>query len=92
MDAALQKIQSLIENAPLAANEKEDLLGLFSKASAVDLDNVVNLFSDDSSLIKTLSDNYQEKKRAIGKNDIELWRKVVNSEGDVLERVSKSES
>lgn len=79
----------MIFDSELSFSEKEDLGWLFADASDEEIAAAKELFTEDASWIKTLSDNYHSKKMALLADDIQMWKSILESEKKIIKKTSK---
>lgn len=60
--------------------EQEELILLFAKASDQDLESTLKLFTENSSWIRKINDNYKAKQNALVTGNSALWQKIVQEE------------
>ena len=80
MDFNNIKIKELVLKSELTKEDQENLLSLFSKARDEDLKEVVNLFENDFTKIKIISDIYKAKSRVFKNQDKKGWREILEEE------------
>ncbi len=90
MNFNLIKIQKLISKSELTKEDQGNLLNLFSKAKDEDLRDTVDLFEENSSQIKIISDVYKAKIKAFKNKDKKAWEKILQQEHQDLEKIEKS--
>lgn len=74
-------IADLIKHASLSAEDKTDLISIFSLAKKdADLEPTAKLFSEDPSWIEKINDNYKGKSAAIAAHSSVAWDKIVEDE------------
>lgn len=78
--ATITDIKKTIFGTELSFQEKEDLAWLFDGANDQEIDAANQLFSEDVSWVKRLSDNYKKKKLAFLSDDVELWKQILEEE------------
>ena len=82
-----QKIKDLIYNSTIPLSEKQKLTSLFIQANDQELELVLNLFTQDSSWISKINDNYKDKSTAVANNNSELWKKIIEDEESQLQKI-----
>lgn len=88
MNNNLEKIKELILKSDISDSEKIDLITLFSKAKDEELEPVSDLFSNDLSWVKKISENYKAKQVANITENSDLWKKIINEEEKELKEIS----
>lgn len=89
MDTNFQKIKELIQKSFVPLAEQEDLLLLFTKANDQDLEPTLKLFSEDSSWIHKINENYKAKQAALATGNQALWQKIVQEEETQLKELER---
>ena len=84
----LDKIKQLLSSSELKQDEQDELYVLFSAKSDVELEPVFALFSEDPGFIKTISQNFIAKRKAIADDDPGAWQTVLQNEVKQLEQLS----
>lgn len=79
-----QELKQMIFDSELSFSEKEDLGWLFADASDEEIKAAHELFSEDQGWIKKISDNYHTKKMALLADDVEMWKKILKEEEDIV--------
>ena len=82
-----QKIKDLIDKSSISLSEKQKLTSLFIQANDQELRLVLNLFTQDSSWISKINDNYKAKSTAVANDDLELWKKIIENEESQLQEI-----
>lgn len=90
MSSNLSQLQKLIFSSDLSNEQKEEFLGLFSKAKDEDLKYVVDLFKDDPSYIEKIYGVYRVKSAAFKNKNLKAWREILQKEHQDLEKIEKS--
>ena len=90
MNSNLSQLQKLIFSSDLSDEQKEEFLGLFSKAKDKDLKYVVDLFKDDPSYMEKIYGVYKVKSVAFKNKDKKAWEKILQKEHQDLEEIEKS--
>ena len=90
MTTNFQKIKELILKSELPLADQTELIEMFAKAKDSDLENVLNLFSEDSSWIKRISENYQAKHSALISDNQTAWKNILQTEEKQLEDLEKN--
>jgi hypothetical protein len=91
MDTNFQKIKELIQKSTMPPAEQEGLLLLFTKAADQDLEPTLKLFTEDSSWIHKINENYKAKQAALAAGDQALWQKIVRGEETQLKELEREE-
>ena len=89
MNTNFQKIKELIQKSPVRLAEQEDLLLLFVKANDQDLAPTLKLFTEDSSWIHKINENYKAKQAALATGNQALWQKIVQEEESQLKELER---
>ena len=89
MNTNFQKIKELIQKSPVPLAEQEDLLLLFAKANDQDLEPTLKLFTEDSSWIHKINENYKAKQAALATGNQALWQKIVQEEESQLKELER---
>jgi hypothetical protein len=89
MDTNFQKIKELIQKSSVPLAEQEDLLLLFTKANDQDLEPTLKLFTEDSSWINKINENYKAKQAALATGNQDLWQKIVQEEETQLKELER---
>ena len=90
MSSNLSQLQKLISSSGFSNEQKEEFLGLFSKAKDKDLKYVVDLFKNDPSYIEKMYGVYRTKSVAFKNKDKKAWEKILQKEHQDLEKIEKS--
>ena len=83
------ELKKLIFASEISFSEKEDLAWLFAEASEEEINAAFDLFTEDQSWIKKVSDNYHTKKIALLADDAEMWKKLLTEEEKMLKKKGK---
>lgn len=86
-----QTIQNALTGTDIPSSEKEDLRQLFATASDDALAPIATLVSEDKDILKTISANYQAKKRALSDRDAGEWQKIIQDETALLETLPEKD-
>jgi len=89
MDTNFQKIKELIQKSDIPLSEQEGLILLFAKADDKDLESTLKLFTEDSSWIHKINENYKAKQAALATGNQELWQKIVQEEKAQLKELER---
>lgn len=89
MDTNFQKIKELIQKSSVPLAEQESLLLLFTKANDQDLEPTLKLFTEDSSWIHKINENYKAKQAALATGNQALWQKIVQEEEAQLKELER---
>ncbi|MFH1838089.1 MAG: hypothetical protein ABH808_01160 [Candidatus Kuenenbacteria bacterium] len=89
MNTNLQKIKELIQKSDLSLFEQEELILLFTKASDQDLEPTLELFAENPSWIRKISDNYKAKQSALATKNSALWQKIIQEEESQLKELEQ---
>ena len=89
MDTNFQKIKELIQKSAIPLAEQENLLLLFTKANDQDLEPTLKLFTEDSSWIHKINENYKAKQAALTTGNQALWQKIVQEEEVQLKELER---
>lgn len=89
MDTNFQKIKELIQKSTVPLAEQESLLLLFAKANDQDLEPTLKLFTEDSSWIDKINENYKAKQAALATGNQALWQKIVREEEAQLKELER---
>ena len=76
----------MIFDADITAAEKEDLAWLFADATDEEIEAARALFAEDMEWVRKISENYQNKKIALLADDPEMWKKILESEKELLKK------
>lgn len=76
----LQKITKLLAEDSLALEEKQTMITLLSNVKAEQLQGVLNLFEQDPTFIKKISQNIQSKLNAMNSLSLSLWEDITKNE------------
>lgn len=76
----IEKLKEIIDGSDLPLSDKENILMVFTSAPDEELAPVVELFGEDSSLIKKISDNLKQKQQALQNGDKAAWTRIVDEE------------
>lgn len=80
------ELKKIIFDSELSFTEKEDMAWLFAEATDEEIKAAYDLFTEDSSWIKKMSDNYHTKKIALLADDAEMWKNILVEEEKVLKK------
>ena len=80
MNSNFEKIKSLIDASEIDPADKENMWQVFSGARETDLDEVIELFIEDSAWIGKISHNIKAKQQAFEQGDRQQWSNVVEEE------------
>jgi len=89
MDTNFQKIKELIQKSAIPLAEQENLLLLFTKANDQDLELTLKLFTEDSSWIHKINENYKAKQAALVTGNQALWQKIIQEEETQLKELER---
>lgn len=81
----------LIGASDLSSMERLEFLGILSSAKDEDLEPLATLFVEDSSMIRTISENYKAKRAAFAGQDKTAWAAVLKQEEALLEHMANDE-
>jgi len=87
MNTNLQRIKDIIYKSELSILEQEELIDLLSRAKNEDLEEAAELFTENPSLIKVLSDNYRAKQAVFATGSADQWKKILAKEEEMLENI-----
>lgn len=79
-----QELKKIIFDSGIPFTEKEDIVWLFSDATEEEIQAAIDLFSEDGAWIKKISDNYHQKKIALLADDVEMWKKILEDEVEMV--------
>jgi len=85
MDSNLQHIQSLIAQSDLRKEDRDNLMVLYAQAGDDDLTPVAELFAEDSSWIRKISENFKAKQAAVAGQDKVAWAEILKGEEILLQ-------
>jgi hypothetical protein len=89
MDSNFQHIQSLIAQSDLHKEDQDNLMALYAQAGDDDLAPIAELFAEDSSWIRKISENLKTKQSAFaGKNKM-AWIEILKGEETLLQDLVK---
>lgn len=89
MNTNFQKIKELIQKTSVPLVEQEELFMLFANVNDQDLESVFELFSEDSSWINKINENYKAKQVALSTGNQVLWQKIVQEEEAQLKELER---
>lgn len=75
-----QKISALVHQSHLSLADQTKLIEAFSRANDADLEGVLKLFSEDSSWIERMSENYKAKHAAFVAGNSAAWQDILREE------------
>lgn len=78
------KIKEILEKSDLNQEDRDNLLSFLSYAKDKDLQPLLELFLEDEKWIKIINENLKMKINALSKNDLSLWKKVIEAEEKML--------
>ncbi len=84
-----QELKKIIFDSEIPFTEKEDMMWLFSDATEEEIQAAIDLFSEDGAWIKKISDNYHQKKIALLADDVEMWKKILEDEAEMVKSKKK---
>lgn len=85
-----QELRKILFASELSFTEKEDMVWLFEGATEEEMRAAIDLFSEDGAWIKKISDNYHQKKIALLADDVEMWKKILEDEAEMVKGKKKS--
>ncbi len=83
----LDQLNSLVLRSNLPVFQKEELMGLFARATEGDVENMLELCTENPSLIDHISYNYNAKRDALLSRNPDLWDKILVTEVSQLEKI-----
>ena len=89
MNNNFQKIKELIQRSDMSFSEQEGLILLFAKANDQDLEPTLKLFTEDSSWIHKINENYKAKQATLATGNTALWQKIVQEEETQLKELER---
>jgi hypothetical protein len=81
----LKRVGELIEKSQLSQKDKSNFVSLLSRATDEELENIVSLFSESSSWVEVMYDNYKNKEAALENKDSDQWNTIVAGEKSMLQ-------
>lgn len=87
MPLNIEKIKEFLKQSSLNQDDQEKFLAILAQESDIELEQIVELFSQDSSWIKKLYDNLMQKQQAFANKDKELWKTIMQDEEDLLSSI-----
>jgi hypothetical protein len=85
-----QELKNILFASELSFTEKEDMLWLFEGATEEEMQAAIDLFLEDGVWIKKISDNYHSKKIALLADDVEMWKRILEDEAEMVKTKKKS--
>jgi hypothetical protein len=79
-----QELKKILFDSDLSFTEKEDMVWLFEGATEEEMRAAIDLFTEDAVWIKKINDNYHSKKIALLADDVEMWKKILDDEKEVV--------
>ncbi len=79
-----QELKKMLFDSELSFTEKEDMVWLFGGATEEEIQAAIDLFTEDMAWIKKISDNYHSKKIALLADDVEMWKKILEDETEMV--------
>ncbi len=89
MDTNLEKITALLQQSALAPEDREILLMVCAEVDDIELEGMLELFSEDNSWISIVSDNFKAKRAAFESGDSAVMEEVLKKEEDLLNQVGE---
>ncbi len=77
---SLGKVLDLVHKSDLSDEQADSLLNIFIVLNEEELSEIYNIFSEDASMIRKMSDNFSKKIDIYKQKDTELWRKLIDEE------------
>lgn len=87
MTTNFQKIEKLILQSNLSLADQTELIEAFSRADDAELEAVLKLFTEDSSWIGRISENYNAKRSAFAAGDSAIWQCILQEEENQLKEL-----
>jgi hypothetical protein len=84
-----QELRKILFDSELSFTEKEDMVWLFEGATEEEMRAAIDLFIEDGAWIKKISDNYHQKKIALLADDVEMWKKILETEAEMVKGKKK---
>lgn len=84
-----QELKKIVFDSAIPFTEKEDMVWLFSDATAEEIQAAIDLFLEDGAWVKKISDNYHQKKIALLADDVEMWKKILEDEAEMVKGKKK---
>ena len=89
MNSNFQIIKDAINTSDIPEDEKVELIAMFARANNEELDETAKLFSQDSSWIQQVNDNYKAKRVAMILGEESLWEKIIKEEESFLSKIQE---